>query len=332
MDRGNFKHAIMISYADLASNVLPDFVAKQKAKHGDNFHQLWFDRGEKESQLMRHIVERIPANDGLKVFICGHGNIGIEFVTDDSESRKQTLDDIARFLIYGLGSRCIAKDQAAKTRINMIACRFGRTPDGTADKIPAVMLHQKLFKRGLYVEVEARTESIITFRKKGEPETPRRTMGISQEKKEESEGKAYSYTPRRQYTKLLCTCVQGNAIAQFKSYDAQHADILVNDLVGRRFLWGENVVNEVTKYLNFSHGNIVGDGREKTLWQIIKWFENGRDPEALKERFEKVLSGEGVGLTDNDFTKHRNPVSAMFAWSEPKTAQLVRSLLQKYPR
>src|SRR5215469_6644509 len=47
--------------------------------------------------------------------------VGFEFVTDDSESRKQTLDDIARFLIYGLGSRCIAKDQAAKTRINMIA-------------------------------------------------------------------------------------------------------------------------------------------------------------------------------------------------------------------
>jgi hypothetical protein len=233
MDRGNFKHAIMISYADLASNVLPDFVAKQKAKHGDNFHQLYFDRGEYEPKLMRDIVERIPADDGLKVFICGHGNIGIEFVTDHSESRKQTLNDIARFLGYGLGSRCLSIEKAAKTRINMIACRFGRTPDGTADKIPAVMLHQKLFQRRLYVEVEARTESINIFRKTDETDklkAPRRTMGISTEKKEESAGKAYSYTPQRQYTKLLCTCVQGSAIAKFKSYDAQNADILVNDL------------------------------------------------------------------------------------------------------
>jgi hypothetical protein len=340
MDRNKFKHVVLLTYMDMEASVLPDFVAKEERKHKENFHKAYFDNGIPAAIALGKLVMAFPPNEGLKIFIAGHGTTGVQYITDDSQRRKQSVDDIVKFLKLALYGRYFDEDDKpinrdAKTRINMIVCRFGRTPDGSLDNIPAVMIHRKLFEARFYVELEARTESINHIKNKedrfGPEEFVRKTIGVSREKRDESLNveKVISYRYRSRFTKLLCTCVEGNTIAKFESYDDNELNIRADQLRGREFLWGENVVNEVVDRLNFVGGK-PEDQRQYALWEIIKKFENGRDARTLKSDLEQVLSGKG-GNVKEDFTTHRNWYS-QYSSEKPGTAQFVEGLLNKFPR
>jgi hypothetical protein len=330
-DKHNFNHAILMTYIDMESCILPGFIAKARRKYTDFIIVRFDSTVENIKNLLQRVVERIPVDDTLKLFISGHGATGVQYISDNSEHRTKSVDELADMLADGLRPpnlvrekkplRCSSKDTAAKTQVNMIACQFGRTPDGSMDSCPAVILHRKLADKGVYVELVARTESINYI----ENAKGRQTVSLINEARAKSMGQRPDrYKGRKQYTKILCTFVRGaGPVVVLKSYQESADDLPVDAIEGRRILWAENVVNEFVKYIKFSKTGEVNDVRQHKMWDLVRCFDNSRNPKLLKEEMEKVLSGKGVGDREN-FTTH-------WLYRLPEEGQLVENLLRKYP-
>lgn len=330
-NRNQFKYAILITYRDMESGILPGFVAKA------NFFRVQLDSGTKEAKsLLKGFADPnqyIPTGDTLKIFISGHAATGIQYITDNSGNLKMSIDDLVDILADGLRLRCTSKATAWKTQINMIACEFGRTPDGSVGSSSAEVLHRKLADKGVYVELVARTESINHIVKDGDPiiDSGRQTISPVNEKFHKSKNERPSrYKPQRSYTKILCYFpAGGNSSAVLKSYSGTYLAISADHLKGRQFLWAENVVNELVKYINFSNGK-VEDERQNKMWEIVRSFDTSRDPEVLKREMEKVVSGEGDDVREN-FTIYPWG-DGWFSSLSAKPALLINDLLSKYPR
>ena len=150
-------HAILVTYRDMLTGVLPEFTTKAEGKYGDRFKRLYFDSAALKGELY-DAVKSTPASDKLKIYISGHGGTGVQYITNDAQNRKQTVDDLARLLYFGLSRRATSWAASSNTEVNMVSCLFGRTPDGRLEGSPAVLLHRKLATWGVYVDLVARTE------------------------------------------------------------------------------------------------------------------------------------------------------------------------------
>jgi hypothetical protein len=102
-NRNQFKYAILITYRDMESGILPGFVAKAKDKYKANFFRVQLDSGTKEAKsLLKGFVDPnqyIPTGDTLKIFISGHAATGIQYITDNSGNLKMSIDDLVDILV-----------------------------------------------------------------------------------------------------------------------------------------------------------------------------------------------------------------------------------------
>ena len=59
-------HAILITYKDMETKVLPEFITKARDKYGDRFTQLYFDSAVLKGKLYV-AIKAIPDGDRLKI-------------------------------------------------------------------------------------------------------------------------------------------------------------------------------------------------------------------------------------------------------------------------
>jgi hypothetical protein len=317
--------AILVTYKDMEPKVLREFITKARAKYGDRFSQLYFDDSAmwlKDS--LRRAVNETPAGQKLKIFISGHGGTGIQYITDDAQVRKQTVENLASLLEFALKYRATARDNSANTEVNMVSCLFGRTPVGGLGQCPATNLHLELCRRLVYVDLVARTETIVA-------DTEGRTtiFQLNESIDELMEGRLKKFQHlKTPFSKILCTYQAGLPVVLIRAYDhplgGDEPYINSDSRDGRRILWADNVVNEIVKYIKPSKGLLsrkieITDDRHKQLYGILKLYGDLRMPEFLKDQMVALIPA---------FSIHRDRIHGS---GLPKTAQLITNLLATYP-
>lgn len=316
---------ILITWRNMLPRVLMDFSTKMAEKHKDKgYEELYFDDGPLEDDLH----SKIPGDTAqkVKIYISGHGGTGIDYIADDTETRKKTVDELATLLTRGLRDRATIKGASANTQVNMISCLFARTPDGSAFTSPAAKLHRKLADNGIYVDLVGRTESIVATK------DGRKTISLLQTKVYEPiyGRQAQFFVSKVPYTKVLHTFNGEERQIKLASYmDNGYLD--ADNLDGRRVLWAEHAVNRIVARIQLdSTTQTITDERQQKLEQIVTLYGGLRRPDVLKARLEGLVDGTGMTVTDN-FLIHRNWFSKKFSSSEPKTASFIRELLASYP-
>jgi len=314
-------HAILITYKDMETKVLPEFITKARDKYGDRFTQLYFDSAVLKGKLYV-AIKAIPDGDRLKIFISGHGGTGIQYITDDAQVRKQTVGDLISLLRYALRERATSWADSQDTEVNMVSCLFGRTPDGGLQGCPAVRLHQELTTWHVYVDVVARTESIVATA------IGRQTISPLNDKiNVPVYGKIpIFYNRKTQFSKIRCTYRSGVPVVLIKDYYNRDEPCINSESVeGRRILWADNVINELVKYIQPPKGQTeVTDARHAKLCNLVIWYDNFHRPDVLRQKMEDLVP---------EFTSHRDFLSQAvptFIWL-PRTAKLIKTLLNAYP-
>src|SRR5262245_50111429 len=153
-------HAILVTWKNMD---VANFVGRAEKKYGAHFHRLYFDDGAALGEQLREVVAKEVGNDNpLKIYICGHGGAGLDHIRDNDQTRVKTLGELAELLRDGLQDRSTSMDESNRTRVDMISCLFGRSPDGLANTSSAAKLHQALINKGVFVDLVARTETVTT--------------------------------------------------------------------------------------------------------------------------------------------------------------------------
>jgi hypothetical protein len=317
----------------MENKVLPDFIAKAAGKYGDNFHRLYLD--DRINGSFTDLVETVPKDERLKIYVSGHGGVGIDFITDDTQQRKFTVDDLVDLLADGLMSRNTTKATSGLCQVNMISCLFGRTVNGRADSAPAAKVHSGLADWDVFVDLVARTESIVCTR------DGRQTISLlNHHVYEPVHGRLPQfYIPKAPYTKVLYT-FQGDArVTRFAAYDRNDSYVESSTLEGRRLLWADFVVNELAKVIHLKPSGFLGRGgmkvtdeREQVLERIITSYDVNRRPVLLEAKLKDLVDNDPRKTDSNEnFMLHRNLASALTSSEPPKKAQLIKKLLAAYP-
>jgi hypothetical protein len=342
-------HAILLTWLDMVMPVLPDFIARAKGKYGANYSHLFFDEGDAVKQRLKEAVDAVPVAETLpnfysadsdrqeeyplKIFICGHGGTGLDYITDNTQTRKQTVEDLIDLLAHALKDRATEPAASRYNQVNMLACLFGRTPDRSARNSPAAKLHQGLAARKVYVTLVARTESIYCFAE------GRRTASPYADK---FEVPVYGKQPRlylrkTAYTKMMYTFQGNSAVSMLATYDPNRPRTYV-DLstpYGEKWLWADWAVDQLLNYIRLKKSRAgdltVPDSRQDELMKVVALYINSHNPSFFRLRLQ-ILAEE--------FKTHRNPLSrAKASVTEkrggeakvPRTAQLIQELLAVYP-
>jgi len=314
--------------------VLPAFIAKAQLKYAGNFHRLYFD--DAVSQPLQDLVNGIPKTDRLKIYISGHGGTGIDYITDDTQTRKTTVDDLIDLLSDALQRRGTTKQTSGACQINMLSCLFGRTADGSATSTPAAKLHEGLADWDVFVDLVARTESIVCT------DAGRQTISLlNHHVYEPVYGKLPKfYLPKAPYTKVLYTFNGDARVISFAAYDHDDNYIESSSRQGRQLLWADFAVNQIVRQIHLKGTGLLGRGpkevteiREKVLEQIVVWYEAVRNAVGLKDRLERLIDGSGEATDPKEnFLMHQSKFSGATSSSLPKKAQLIQGLLAAFPR
>jgi hypothetical protein len=325
-------HAILVTWRNMEPRVLPHFIAKAQAKYGADFHQVYFD-SETVGAELTELVAAVPAADRLKIFISGHGGVGIEFITDDTQARRKSVQELIDLLVPALAARCADRADCARTQVNMVSCLFGRSADGVAISSPAAKLHQGLAERDVFVDLVARTESVVVLN------DGRNTVSILNHEVYEPEfGRQLKFMQRKvPFTKVLHTYREGARVVSFASYDEHSTYLDTATLEGRRVLWADQAVRELVRHIQLKGTGLLGKGpkevtdeRQRVLRDIVATYDAVRNPALLKMKLERLVDGTGTDTRSN-FLLHRNVFSQLTSSAKPTTALLVEGVLRSYP-
>lgn len=322
-------HAILITWRNM-SKVTVSFKARAEKKYEQSFHEIFFD-GDAAGELKK-VVQDVKAEEKLKVYICGHGGTGIEYIADDTHSQKKTIVELIDLLVFGLQPRKTFKESSGDTAIVMLSCLFGRTADGHAKTTPATKLHLGLTQKDVFVDLIARTESISMA------SDVNRTISVLDEKVYERDcaRKSTIYLPKTPHTKVRHTFNKGAPVSAFATYDVNNPYIEQSDVEAREILWADYVINELVAVINLKRkddGTLeVVAAREKVLKDIISHYQVIRKPKIFHDKLAVLVDANNTETTiEKNFLIHRtwNPLRSND--SLPNTARLIKTLIAAYP-
>ncbi|MCD9033577.1 hypothetical protein LDO32_17835 [Luteimonas sp. Y-2-2-4F] len=325
-------HAVLVTWRNMEPRVLPHFITRAQAKYGPRFHRIYFDGA--ASDELRAWSRNVPAGDRMKIYISGHGGVGADYITDDTQQVRKTVDELVDLLYEALSGRGTLKSTSRLCQVNMVSCLFGRTPDGRAGSSPAAKLHEGLSDWDVFVDLVARTEAITVL-----PDGRRTSSQLTHRVLEPVFGRQERFLlPKVPYTKVLFTYAGEARVSRFAAYDRHDTYIETSTLDGRRQLWADYCIDQIARIIHvkgtgpFGRGpRDVVDARELELRRLVEWYDVARAPGRLVERLEALVDGSGDSETTN-FLIHRNPLSAIVSGEPPKKAALILQLLASYPR
>jgi len=306
-------------------------------KHRDNgFEIVYFDGAPEHppETLPTRLRSIVPANlaERVKLYISGHGGTGHDFITDDTQVQRQTVDQLASLLKKVLDHRATVPEQCARTQINMVSCLFARSPDSAAHTSPAAKLHRKLLDNHIYVDLVGRTEAITSLLQGRATisEYDRRITLLSYEKH------PTFYRAKVSYTKVLHTVRNGAQVIMRRNYDNDDDPYIDNaSPEGKQLLWAERAVDRIFEFVKLDGEGNAADVRHAKLIQIAKLYCDKPRPGILRADLAKLLDPKNAN-EDENFLLHRDTMTKMFGtvfkpgWL-PKSAVLVRSLLDAFP-
>jgi hypothetical protein len=322
------KHKILVTWQNMDNTELADFIDLATKNSKDPFHRLYFTDANLGEGL-RQVVAGVKADEPLRIYICGHGGAGHDEIRDDSRTQVKTLRDLTALLSHGLKYRPTSVNTSGLTRVDMISCLFGRSPDGRANTSSAAKLHQALITKGVYVDLVARTE-IVTTTTKG-----RKTASPYQYYLAHSCG----WKHKLMLTKVLHTFQGGSAISKLMLYDREDKTrgLDTRDLGARQYLWADYAVSVLVDLVRLDNSS-PPNPRLVQLKTVLQSHDQA-DPQYLYAELGKLVDGTGTDEATN-FLTHRNPLSRFQAWATefvgkqaevPKTAQVIRRLVRDYP-
>jgi hypothetical protein len=290
---------------------------------------------------LKRATQIVPITDVLEVCICGHGNIGIDYIANNANNAKISVKDLARILVAGLGARANSKQTASLTRINMLSCLFGRSVDRSYEKSPAGKLHQALMDKRVYVELIARTEMVVSDQNQGQL-----TAALVKSTFEDFGGamkKSQPYSKVRWYYDVNGDPKIG--IADYERYASgsivsrRHL-IDVSTIEGQQIIWAEYVITELIKEksIHTAGTQVIGeetvkridpsDTRGSALYNIIVQYEmHDWTPQQLRDALQLLVTSDSLDPTKN-FTIHMGRHAPS---RDPARARKITSLLSKYP-
>ena len=314
--------AILLTWRNMLPGVLPALVQRLAGKYGPGYTQIFFD----DQNFRDQLAAAVPDNTAipLKIYISGHGNVGVDYITDHTQTQQKTVQQLASLLTGALEWRATERAQSGATQINMISCLFARTPDGSAYTSPAAKLHAALATAGIFVDLVGRTESIVAL------DEGRRTISLLNHKVYEPVyGRlAQFYQNKAPYSKILHTFDGPDRVVRLAPYNGNEPYIEHDSERGRRTLWADHAINQIVERIRLNQNDEVVGARQQKLVNIVTWYDNLRDPRGLRARLAALVDGSGDTIEDN-FLIHRNFFHKPF--SVPETARLIRRLLQSYP-
>jgi hypothetical protein len=326
------KRAIILTFQNFKPNISA-FISKVQQNYEFPFVVL-FDR--KTELDFKIAMSAVVSTDSLKVFICGHGGTGHGFVTDDTGRFKRSSEDLTQLLKEKtcLGDRCKDPKDIRNTKIVMIACNFGRAPEGRLNDSAAVKLHRMLRDARIYVNLEARTESMAGSTADGTRITIDPSMSSFWDAKKDYLTPSTAYDRKADFTKVMCTfSAEGAAVAHTRDY-TNNRWIYSGTLKQHQILWADKVVDAVQAIIKRDENGSVKDVKQQMLEDKVlvhgylqrKQKKSVRDPEKLRKNLEDLL-------TDQTFMSHQGwgAAPAYFTGSLPATAQLIEKLLSEYP-
>lgn len=329
--------APVLAIAPVKIKPLAAFAPRAAEKHRDNgFEVVYFDSAQDHPgvSLAVHLRARIPASldERVKLYISGHGGIGCDFITDDTEAQRQTVDQLARLLIEALGHRATATARCSQTQINMVSCLFARSPNGVAESSPAAKLHRKLIDNGIFVELIGRTEAIVAL-----PEGRATINEFDNRVNVPVYGKTPRfYQPKTSYTKVRHTAGGvGTQIIERRDY-AGDTYVSSRTPLGLQLLWAERTIDRILRFIKTDAEGQMADPRHRKLAEIAERYSTLLRPPLLKANLRELLSSSSIDENKN-FLLHRDTASKMFGsvvfpgW-KPKSAVFVESLLAAFPQ
>ncbi|HVE08970.1 MAG TPA: C80 family cysteine peptidase [Paraburkholderia sp.] len=310
------------------------FVPHMEDKHRGNAFEIVFFDGAADHpgvSLANHLRSKVPADpeERLKLYISGHGGVGIDYITDDTQSQRISVNELATLLAEVLAHRATVAANSAKTQINMVSCLFARTPDGAAHTSPAARLHRRLIDQGIYVDLIGRTEEIVAF------DDGRKTVSVLDSRTMVAVfGKQRRfYRAKAPYTKVLHT-VDGDGVQSIQRASYGRADlpyVSSDTREGRQLLWAEHTVSRIVNFVQIDATGRINDARERKLAELVDAYYVLNLPELFKTRLEALVDGSGTDEDDN-FLLHRGRLAKTLGWpSVPRTATFIRSLLATFP-
>lgn len=322
-------HAILITWKNMVGPCLGGFLGRARKKTDYRLDEIYYEEEPFPQIALRTQVNQTKKGERLKIFVCGHGGTGIDYIADDTETQKKTVDELATLLAYGLSERTTTRETSSETQVNMISCLFGRSANGTA-LCPAVKLHMALTAKKIYVDLVARTESIHATDKGRYTSAPVHTdvFGKIYDNKHKFAG------PKSDFTKLLCTFKDGHRGQGLVGYSKDDVYIETSTREGRRLTWADHACDQMVsriKLVKTADGGLsISDSRQDTFRQLCETYATLRNPERLKKDLADLVAGRGDDPAKN-FLIHRGKLSSIVSMSEPDSAVFVRELLRTWP-
>lgn len=311
------------------------FVKRMQDEHANNGFEIVYFDGSPYSDglpLNEHLKRKVPDNldIDLKIYISGHGGIGTDAITNDKQSLRKSVDELAKLLAHALRDRATNMARSSATRINMVSCRFARTPDGKGGSSPAAKLHRSLMNEGIYVDLVGRTESISALKE-----------GISTVNMFDSRinltvyGEASRfYEIKVPHTKVLHRV--GTAGQQvIERPQADHQSIGSETLIGRQLSWADRTVERIVNRLKTDASGTINDGRQQALADIVERYYAHLNMARLREQLQALVQSNKRLDVNKNFMLHRGgTMSKMFRPVfnvKPASAVFVESLLRDFP-
>src|SRR5688572_1919876 len=98
------RHAILLTWQNMEPEILNKFITFGQQKYAV-FTRVYFNNGATVKQRLKAAVDAVPAAVPLKVYISGHGGTGVDYITDNTQNKKQTVRDLIQLLKFALGAR-----------------------------------------------------------------------------------------------------------------------------------------------------------------------------------------------------------------------------------
>jgi hypothetical protein len=322
--------AILVTWRDMA-DTLTEFVTRAQNKYGEKFQKFYFEDEDAAAEILELLtlaepnltgsdaggssVQPARAPQRIKIFIAGHGGIGIDAIGSAGNQRK-TVDQLSAFLktaLDGIATRA----NRARVQVNMVACLFGRSHGDLPQPSPASKLYAALIAKDIFVELVSRTEYVKVL------ESGLHTMAVSDKREGASNEQELPFFHRkRPYTKIRHTFDNDKVVQSAVGFSRSDLDLA--DEANSKYLWADRTVTELTALIRTAN-----DMRVPVLQAVLSHYANLRDPETLRNELRQLVNSKSTSKKLN-FTLHRNLFSRL-GNKLPKKAEAIQAVLLRWP-
>lgn len=354
-------HIIVISWSDFGATRQAHWDYRKRVGRPGKVQQpvtvAMFDTLETPGELARVRQAVLDATGHkLKILLHGHGNAHVDFICSEqahnhpgrmpAATEMRDLNQLADAVNSMLnGRRARAPGEASDTVVVMISCLFGRSNTGNLQDSSAWKLHRKLQDRGVFVELVARTEAIVSSNHGLDMKS--RAADIVNIHARPGVAATEHHRSKVPYSKVRCKYDMGTAaICMWDYAGAEHGPL---DVRVQRELWLYKALEDIHRHATDTRGNENHNRLINAVYvyTMLEEYFDDRDPDYFCQLL-RYLNGRvnakpwphgHTSATLPFFTPfldtispiaHRSFLSRHLSSEEPKTKVLIDRIINEY--